>query len=328
MPATAPLRTAPAWRAAGQTPAYRGPAAVPVRAGAPLPWLVILGIPLTSLLLQRFAVPLGGWKIALETPVGLGLAASGLLTGTLAFDRRRLVLLLGIVTIGLLATVVGSSVRITVAPPPGLGSLANWLAISSFAALTFRHAVPEERLFGVISLCAAGIAAAGIAQFVLQFAGLDLFRFAGVVPSRFLMEAGIFNTSNPIFYGSSIMRANGMFLVEPAVFSQVMAIAIIVEMLYFHRPARLLLYFAGLLISVSGTGWLVLIAFGTAAAAGRQPTPPADRALARRHRRRGRAGSRPGAAGGGACAARAQQRVRLSRHQRQRAVRRPLPRFG
>lgn len=260
MPATAPLRTAPAWRAAGQTPAYRVPAAVPVRAGAPLPWLVMLGIPLTSLLLQRFAVPLGGWKIALETPVGLGLAASGLLTGTLAFDRRRLVLLLGIVTIGLLATVVGSSVRITVAPPPGLGSLANWLAISSFAALTFRHAVPEERLFGVISLCAAGIAAAGIAQFVLQFAGLDLFRFAGVVPSRFLMEAGIFNTSNPIFYGSSIMRANGMFLVEPAVFSQVMAIAIIVEMLYFHRPARLLLYFAGLLISVSGTGWLVLIA--------------------------------------------------------------------
>ena len=220
MPATAPLRTAPAWRAAGQTPAYRGPAAVPVRAGAPLPWLVMLGIPLTSLLLQRFAVPLGGWgKIALETPVGLGLGPRGLLTGTLTFDRRRLVLLLGIVTIGLLATVVGSSVRVTVAPPPGLGSLANWLAISSFAALTFCHAVPEERLFGVISLCAAGIAAAGIAQFVLQFAGLYLFRFAGVVPPRFLMEAGIFNTSNPIFYGSSIMRANGMFPVSRGVFA-------------------------------------------------------------------------------------------------------------
>jgi hypothetical protein len=40
-----------------------------------------------------------------------------------------------------------------------------------------------------------------------------------------------------------------------------MAVGIIVEWLLFRRPLRLALYFAGLLVSVSGTGWLILCVF-------------------------------------------------------------------
>ena len=254
MQAAVPATAAPAQSRAA--PAISS-AAVPVS----MPWLFMLGIPLTSLLLQRFAFPLAGWQISLETPIGLGLAAWGLFTGTLAFDRRRLVLLLGLAIVGLFATVIDNNLRIAIAPPPSLGSLVNWLTITAFVALTFREAVPEERLFRFVNACLAGIAIAGIAQFAAQFAGLKLFTFEGFVPSRFLMEKGYFNTSNPIFYGSAVMRANGGFLVEPSVFSQAMAVAIVIEMLYFRRAARLVLYLAGLLTSVAGSGWLVLITF-------------------------------------------------------------------
>jgi hypothetical protein len=60
---------------------------------------------------------------------------------------------------------------------------------------------------------------------------------------------------------SGVMRSNGFFLVEPSVFSQLMAVGLMIETLYFRRTAWMALFLAGLLAAVSGTGWLVLGAF-------------------------------------------------------------------
>ena len=233
----------------------------------PLPF--VLGILLTSMFLQRFGLPLGHQYLSVETPIGLALAAGGLLTGSLAIDRRRFALLLAVAALGLFTAVIGSNIRIAIAPPPSFASLVNWLAITAFAALTFRVAVPEEKLFRLVNVLLAVIALAGVLQFAAQFAGLPLFRFEGFVPRAFLLER-FYNTSNSIFHytagqkggaGPDVMRSNGFFLLEPPVFSQFMAFAIVIEMLYFRRTAFLALYLAGLLVSVSGTGWLMLIVF-------------------------------------------------------------------
>jgi hypothetical protein len=103
------------------------------------------------------------------------------------------------------------------------------------------------------------VAAAGIAQFVAQFVGLRLFSFTGLVPSQLLIERE-YAVVNAL-QGTDLLRSNGFFLVEASVFSQFMAVGIIVEWLLFRRPLRLALYFAGLLVSVSGTGWLILCVF-------------------------------------------------------------------
>jgi hypothetical protein len=55
-----------------------------------------------------------------------------------------------------------------------------------------------------------------------------------------------------------VYRANGVFLLEPSFFSQVLAVAIIAELCTLARTSRLALFGAALLVSYSGTGMLVL----------------------------------------------------------------------
>ena len=71
--------------------------------------------------------------------------------------------------------------------------------------------------------------------------------------------------SIPTGIGDSL-KSNGLFLVEPSVFSQVMALALIFEVLAFRRVAFLVLFTTGFLMSFAGTGWIVLASFVAAAA--------------------------------------------------------------
>jgi hypothetical protein len=103
------------------------------------------------------------------------------------------------------------------------------------------------------------LALAGIAQFVLQFGGLKLFSFKGIVPASLLLENG-YNVSIPIGAGG-YLKSNGFFLVEPSVFSQFMALAIIIEMLMFRRLLYIGSFALGLIFSLSGTGWIMIMSF-------------------------------------------------------------------
>src|SRR3954470_3780864 len=53
---------------------------------------------LLGLVLQRFALPFGDFMVFVVGPLGLGLAAYGVLRGLLAFDRIRLCIFLVLVT--------------------------------------------------------------------------------------------------------------------------------------------------------------------------------------------------------------------------------------
>ena len=103
------------------------------------------------------------------------------------------------------------------------------------------------------------MAVTGIVQFAAQFVGLRLFSFRGIVPASLLFEDG-YNPQIPIGIGS-LFKSNGGFMLEPSVFSQFMAFGLMLEVLVLRRPRVLALFTAGLVLSMSGTGWIVLAAF-------------------------------------------------------------------
>jgi hypothetical protein len=216
------------------------------------------------LFLQRFGVPVGGQSISLVGPIGLALAGLGVLTGTLAFDARRLIAFLALTALAVLGLIWTSGAPNGFENPARLQSTAQFLLLSSFAVFSFATPVDERHFFERVNFWLAVIAACGIAQFAAQFVGLGLFAFTGLLPDAVLYESA-YNLQIPIGF-AGLFKANGFFLVEPSVFSQFMALGLIIEILSDRRLKYLVLFSAGLLLSVSGTGWIVLGSFVVAAA--------------------------------------------------------------
>ena len=216
------------------------------------------------LILQRFGLPFGGKTFSVVGPIGLALAGWGVLNGTLAFDRGRLAAYTALVALAL-AGVAWHAMH----PGGSMGevsmqSLSQFLLLTAFACVTFAEPVEERRFFREVNRWFAVVAVAGILQFLLQFIGIRVFAFTGIVPDVFLFEFG-YNSTIPTGIGDSL-KSNGLFLVEPSVFSQVMALALIFEVLALRRVAFLALFTTGFLMSFAGTGWIVLASFVAAAA--------------------------------------------------------------
>ena len=235
-------------------------------AAAALAWTVMLA----CLVLQRLAIPVGELKVSLAVPVVGAAALAGLAAGVLVLDRLRVVLLLGLAAIGCLSMALAIHLPLAFAPRQSMASLAQFLLLTGFAVLVVARPVPARAAMGAVADAIALVALAGVAQFLLQFAGLGLFSFQGLVPEAFLNEES-WAVVLPI-EGSMLNRSNGFFLVEPSVFSQVLAIALMIETLWFRRPARFALLGAAFVVGGSGTGLLVLGCFGlTLAALNRGP---------------------------------------------------------
>jgi hypothetical protein len=220
-----------------------------------------------TLLFQRFGLLMGSSAVSLVGPIGIAAAAFALATGTLALNRFRLTtyLLLALcVAVGLVWHSLTPSGDI--GGEPNLQSLSQFLLLTSFAVFTFAEPIDEQYFFRKVNSWFAFIAAAGVLQFFLQFLGLGIFAFAGILPKFMLIEFA-YNLQIPLGVGS-LMKSNGFFLIEPSAFSQVMALGLIIEILAFKRLTYLLLFFAGLVLSFSGTGWIVLSSFIVAAALG------------------------------------------------------------
>lgn len=99
----------------------------------------------------------------------------------------------------------------------------------------------------------------GIAQFALQFAiGATLaFPIENLVPDSLQVQA--FNKQGPLAYGYDIYRSNGIFMLEPSFFSQLMAVGIVYEVAIAGAWLRAAIMTLALLLSYSGTGMVVLM---------------------------------------------------------------------
>jgi hypothetical protein len=103
------------------------------------------------------------------------------------------------------------------------------------------------------------VAAAGIAQFFAQFVTSVpwLFDYAPLLPEA-LRASGQWNTVNPVQADGYWIKSNGFFLREASMFSVVLALGIICELVLGARRWALALLAAGLVLSYSGSGLLCL----------------------------------------------------------------------
>ncbi len=217
-----------------------------------------------SLILQRFGFAVGGKAASVVGPLGLGAAALGLIRGTLSFNRLRLSLFLVLCGLSVLGIAAHQAQPGRFQTGLSLQSVLQFLTLTSFATLTFTAPVAERAFARRVSAVLAVVAVAGLLQFAAQFAGLRLFTFRGIVPDSLLFEDG-YNQIIPAGFGN-VYKSNGFFLLEPSIFSQFMALALMMELLVLRRLRMLVLFAAGMLLSIAGTGWIVLGAFvGTVA---------------------------------------------------------------
>lgn len=217
---------------------------------------------LSALLLQRFAVPIGELPLSVVGPIGLLCGAYWVLNGALVLDRRRVVALFIIAAAGCLGALVsmaGTTARLAAI---SWTSLAQSLLLSSFALLAFRQPVDEERFFGAVNRWIFFVGVAGIVQFFAQFAGVSVFLFSELgVPLQFTQEIVFYNTLQTAGAGSTVVKSNGFFLVEASIYSQMAAMGLAIELIYFRRMRHLAVFALSLVVSLSGTGFMVLGAF-------------------------------------------------------------------
>ncbi|MBV9655811.1 MAG: hypothetical protein JOZ42_14745 [Acetobacteraceae bacterium] len=218
-----------------------------------------LTILIVSLVLQRFAIPLGQQQISVGVPIVAALGLWYVWTGALDFDRRRVAILFGLSALLMLSYSHAVNSPFGFVTKISLGSLIYFLILSSLAVLRFSEPMEEGLFFRTVTGVLAFIAICGIVEFAAQFVGLSLFTFSDFVPGQFSFEPS-YNVVIPFGNGNHF-KSNGLFLVEPSVFSQFMAIGLACEWVGPRRPLFVALFVFALFSAVAGTGWLAVGGF-------------------------------------------------------------------
>src|SRR5271155_786640 len=232
--------------AAGRGAAPQAAAVNPLR-------FALLATPLVgATFLSKFAFPPFG---ALGIGVSLFLVLAALMLGSYAdcvrIDARRLTLF---------AVMIGCLGLMQIFQPGAFSptSLLLLVAVHLPYVFTVPHSNDSERIIKFFIQIVTVFALLGIAQYVLQFVVnvRYLFPIENFVPDTFIVQH--FNHQAATEYGSHEYRANGVFLLEPSFFSQLLAVAIIAELGTLGRVSRLAIFGFALLVSYSGTGIMVL----------------------------------------------------------------------
>lgn len=211
------------------------------------------------LLLQRFGYTIATSALFVSLPIFVLLLGYTLVTGLGRLHGRGTGLYMLFAGWALVVTLVG-----LVVPDARFGlSLPSLFALLiTYACLTIGPSDRFERrlVFPIFLSYARFLAGAGIVQWIVQFAGLRFFSFLATVPAmRPVLVEAQYNYNPVLHYGSSILRSNGLLLLEPSIFSQLLAIAVVVDYFIMGRAKWLPLYVLAYLLSFSGTGALSLL---------------------------------------------------------------------
>jgi hypothetical protein len=214
----------------------------------------------SALFLQRFSF--GNSGISFDMVATALIFAHQFASGRLLIQYDRLLWFLG------LGLAVTSSLLLNFKSTM-LSSYGVLLGIYFLFTFTFAHRFTRDRYkrtlrgfqFLVLVLSCLAIAQL-VAQFIID--GRQLILFFGIVPDFLLtsMERQgnfVANTIIPITGGSSLIKSNGIFLLEPSSMSQMAALGILIEVVEFRRPRYLVVLVLGLLLSYSGTGISILL---------------------------------------------------------------------
>jgi O-antigen ligase len=218
-------------------------------------WPIVVAL-FGCIFLQRFGIPMGELKLPIVVPV---VAAVFLV---LLIQNRALVSEAPAIFYIFFCIYALFSAGLALAVPPqgtiaSVFSLGYLLLLYSFIVLRVRPALGVIETLKIFRSFVTIIAICAVLQFAAQFAGIRLFSFAEFIPEALLLEPA-YNVVIPIWYGSAVYKANGFFLLEPSFLSQFVAIALVIEFLYFGSAVRMGLLVLALLVAFSGTGFLIL----------------------------------------------------------------------
>jgi len=214
--------------------------------------MLILLPMLAYTLLSKIAIPLGSQQAPSFIPIALATMPLGVLTGRLEVQSGNLIFYMFWMAFLLLEQVFGGN-DFSV---PSLGLLFT-VHLSYVFRIKPGLLAPDFHLRTFQNI-AVFLAICGIAQFVLQFViGVDwAFLVDRKLPEAIVLQN--FHNMNPLGFRSDTFKSNGVFLIEPSFFSQISAVALLIELTYFRRAERMLLLLGAMVVSYSGTGFLLL----------------------------------------------------------------------
>jgi hypothetical protein len=214
----------------------------------------VLATPLVgATVLSKFTVPpLGAEGIDISLLFLLAALIVGSIGGCIRFEPGRLTLYVALIGILGLVQIL----------QPELFSTSSMLLLAALHLpyiFTVPHGDDGGRFIKFFIGTVTVFAWCGIAQYSLQFVVNPRFLFPieNWVPGSFIVQH--YNKQAALAYGSEVYRANGVFLLEPSFFSQVLAVAIVAELCTLGRASRLAVFGIALLVSYSGTGMVVLL---------------------------------------------------------------------
>jgi hypothetical protein len=213
-------------------------------------WMPIIGVTVIS----KIAFVVGGKEILIGIPMILGAMLLGIFTGRLHLEPMRLMLYLVVVSI-LLAE---QAFAVYSFSPTSLILLLA-LHLPYVFKLEGIGQDPDVLLGRFINLTFV-ICIAGIVQYFAQFVIGPRFAYPieHFTPSWMLTHG--YNYLNVLRYGSTTYKSNGLVLLEPSFYSQLLAIGFGLEAARKRRYWRLAVYFLGFGVSFSGTG-IIMMAF-------------------------------------------------------------------
>jgi len=206
--------------------------------------------------LSKLSVPpFGALGLALATPLMAAVAVGGFATGRMVLHARRAFAFA-------LMVVVLLTLQIVAADHFSLGSLALLLVVHLPYVVQLRRVErAHDDVLRYFQRVAMVIGIFGIVQYAGQFAigATYAFPIENLAPA--VLKVAQFNSTGLLQYGSDVMRANGVFMIEPSVFSQLMAVGIVIEFVTSKRLLYMVVMALAALVSYSGTG-LMLLAVG------------------------------------------------------------------
>ncbi|HEY0521813.1 MAG TPA: hypothetical protein VGD08_00385 [Stellaceae bacterium] len=208
---------------------------------------------------QRLCFPFGSFQIPLSVPAAYFAAFLFLLSGEGRFGAASL-MLYALSVAGLITTLFFDKAYIS--------PFSLFYLIGLYAVYVVSVDLPREewlRYLRIYQTLMVVLAVIALLQFAGQFAGVDTaWSLFAKLPQRFVLAG--YNTRPTLSYGSTFLKANAEFFLEPSFVSQYMAVAIILELLFFSNWKRMVLYGAAIFASFSGTGMLLLALFAVVSA--------------------------------------------------------------
>jgi hypothetical protein len=215
---------------------------------------VLAAMLISTLFLTRFALTIGKSELSLPLAVVLIGMAILAVTGAVRISPTRATLFAVTVAVLLMSLMFGGALQ------PSYSSFANLILL--YAAWMF--VVPDDRQFGrtirFVRRLLLIIAFCGIGQFFLQVVikAPELFSWQTMFPPKLVSHG--FNYTIPVPGLGGMNKSNGLFLLEPSSLSQMMALALIIEIEFFRPSWRMLVFAVALALAFSGTGLVLFLA--------------------------------------------------------------------